>query len=137
MAELKTKATKASVAEFLRKIPDASRRRDCMTMRKLMERVTGSKPAMWGSSMVGFGTYHYVYASGREGDWFITGFSPRKQDLTIYTMCGLDESMDLLDKLGVFKRGKSCLYVKSLGDINLAILEKILRRSLKASRDKR
>jgi len=137
MAELKTKATKASVAEFLLKIPDASRRRDCMTMMKLMEQVTGSKPAMWGSSMVGFGTYHYVYASGREGDWFITGFSPRKQDLTIYTMCGLDESMDLLDKLGVFKRGKSCLYVKSLGDINLAILEKILRRSLKASRDKR
>lgn len=136
VAELKTKVTKASVAAYLQSIPGKDRRRDCVTLRKLMEKVTGSKPLMWGSRMVGFGSYHYVYASGREGDWFMVGFSPRKQDLTIYTMCGLEQNKDLLPKLGKFKSSRSCIYIKSLEDIDLGVLEKILKRSVEHLKSK-
>ncbi len=136
MAELKTKANKASVKEFLGKIPDARRRHDCFTLLRLMESLTGSKPSMWGTSIVGFGSYHYVYDSGREGDWFLVGFSPRKQDLTVYSMGGLEQSRDLLEKLGKFKSGKSCLYIKILEDIDLGILKHILLRSVRRLKDK-
>ena len=92
---------------------DDQRRQDCLTVLDIMGKITGAEPQMWGESIVGFGTYHYKYASGREGDWFLTGFSPRKQNLTLYLMCGLNQYDDLMAKLGKYKTGKSCLYLKS------------------------
>ncbi len=86
---------------------------------------------MWGTSIVGFGTYHYKYASGREGDWMLTGFSPRKQALTLYIMAGFEKYQELMDQLGTFKTGKSCLYVKRLSDINLDVLEELVRESVR------
>lgn len=96
-----------------------------------MRSATRSKPTMWGSSIVGFGSYHYKGASGREGDWFLTGFSPRKQNLTMYIMTGFKEHANLMKKLGKHKTGSSCLYVKSLDDVNNKVLETIIRRSVK------
>src|ERR1051325_3728832 len=100
MAEPKTKPTAASVKEFLNQIPDKERRADCFAIAKIMEEITGSKPKMWGPSIVGFGSYHYKYASGREGDWPVTGFSPRKKDLTLYLMMGFEKYPELMEKLG-------------------------------------
>ena len=131
MAELKTKKTNESVRAFLNKIPDEQKREDCFTVAKLMEEITGDKPKMWGDSIVGFGTYHYKGASGREGDWLITGFSPRKQNLTLYLMGGFDQHEDLLAKLGKHSTAKSCLYIKRLSDINLPTLKKLIRESVK------
>ena len=131
MAELKTKPTGQSVADFLKKIPDAQRREDCFAIAKLMEEVTGSKPKMWGPAIVGFGSYHFKYASGREGDWLVTGFSPRKQDLTLYIMMGFAKHADLMKQLGKHKTSKSCLYIKRLSDIHLPTLKKLLKASLK------
>ena len=131
MAENKTKPTNQSVAEFLNNIPDAQRREDCRTVAKLMEEVTGSKPKMWGPSIVGFGSYHYKYASGREGDWLMTGFSPRKQDLTLYIMMGFEKRGDLMKQLGKHRVAKSCLYIKRLSDIHLPTLKKLIEASVK------
>lgn len=132
MAELKTKPTKQSVTEFLNKISDPERRADCFAVAKMMEEITGSKPQMWGPSIVGFGTYHYKYASGREGDWPIAAFSPRKQDLTLYlSMTGYDKFGALMDQLGKHKTGKSCLYIKRLSDIHVPTLKKLIKASLK------
>lgn len=114
MAENKTKATTKSVPEFLDQIEDPMRKADCLNMADLMEELTGVKPMMWGESMVGFGDYHYKYANGREGDWFQTGFSPRKQNLTIYILDYLENYPDLLENLGKFKNGKGCFYIKKL-----------------------
>jgi len=132
MAELKTTKTKASVPEFLKGVADPGRRKDCQEVLKLMQSITGSKAAMWGTSIVGFGDYHYVSGSGREGDWFYLGFSPRRQELTIYTMGSLEKHRDLLDKLGKYKARGSCLYIKNLEDVNLKVLEKILVRAVNA-----
>jgi hypothetical protein len=132
MAELKTKPTKASVEKFLNNIDDETRREDCFKVAKMMEEITGEKPKMWGPSIVGFGSYHYKYASGREGDWPITAFSPRKQDLTIYIMPGLAEQKELLQQLGKHRTAKSCLYIKRLSDIHLPTLKKLLRWSVKS-----
>lgn len=129
MAELKTRPTGADVAVFLDTVPEP-RRQDCLAIAALMERITGAAPRMWGPSIIGFGDHHYVYASGREGDWFRLGFSPRKNDLTIYTMCGLDGAEDLLERLGRHKTGKACLYVKRLSDVDAGVLEALLRRSV-------
>ena len=131
MAELKTKETTASVSEFLEKIADPQRREDCLAVADIMREVTGEEPKMWGSSIVGFGRYHYKSASGREGDWLITGFSPRKGDLTLYIMGGFDSFADLMKKLGKCKTGKSCLYVKKLADIDVGVLRKIVKKSVK------
>lgn len=131
MAELKTKATKQSVTEFLNKIPDGQRREDCFALAKIMEEVTGSKPQMWGPSIVGFGNYHYKYESGREGDWLMTGFSPRKQDLTVYVMMGFEKHGALMKQLGKHRTSKSCLYIKRLSDIHVPTLKKLLKSSLK------
>jgi hypothetical protein len=131
MADLKTKATQGSVKQFIDSIDDESRRSDCRKVARLMRRVTGKAPKMWGASMVGFGTYHYKYASGREGDWFLTGFSPRKQALTLYIMAGFDGYEALMANLGKFKTGKSCLYVKRLEDIDMAVLERLVERSVR------
>jgi hypothetical protein len=130
MAENKTKATTKSVPEFLEQIEDPKRRSDCITIAAMMEKLTGSKPKMWGDSIVGFGDYRYKYASGREGDWFLSGFSPRKQNLTIYIMGYLEFYTELLEGLGKFKHGKGCLYIKTLEDIDLKVLESLISASI-------
>jgi hypothetical protein len=134
MAEPKTKPTRASVAAFLKTVEPAGRRKECQALVALLKKVTGESPRMWGTAIVGFGTYRYVYASGREGDWPLTGFSPRKASLTVYIMEGLDSNPDLMTKLGKFTTGKSCLYVKTLEDVDLKVLEQLVARSVEAMR---
>lgn len=137
MAELKTKATNASVADFLNAIEDDERRKDCKTVAKIMQKATGAKPKLWGPSIVGFGDHHYKYASGRELDWFLTGFSPRKKDLTLYIMPGFERYDALMASLGKHSTGKSCLYIKRLADVDTSVLEKLVTASvdhMKASR---
>ncbi|HWF88356.1 MAG TPA: DUF1801 domain-containing protein [Pyrinomonadaceae bacterium] len=131
MAETKTKPTNESVNDFLNKISDEERRADCFQVAKIMEEVTGEKPTMWGPSIVGFGSYHYKYDSGREGDWLMTGFSPRKKDLTLYIMMGFEKHRDLMEKLGKHSHAKSCLYIKRLSDIHVPTLKKLIKASLK------
>lgn len=131
MAELKTKPNKQSVKAFVDAVEDLQKRKDCRSIIKLMRKLTGEKPKMWGDSIVGFGTYHYKYKSGHEGDWMLTGFSPRKQNLTIYIMSGFSNYHDLLSNLGKHKTSKSCLYVKRLGDIDTNILSELITRSVK------
>ena len=130
MAENKTKATAKSVPDFLNSIEDPGRKQDCLTISALMEELTGSKPKMWGESIVGFGDYRYKYASGREGDWFLAGFSPRKQNLTVYIMGYLEFYTDILEGLGKFKHGKGCLYIKKLEDIDLDVLKSLISTSI-------
>lgn len=137
MAELKTKPTQASVKEFLNQIPDTERREDCFTIAKMMEEITGDKPKMWGPSIIGFGTFHYKYASGREGDWLVTGFSPRKKDLTLYLMMGFEKHQDLMQQLGKHSTGKSCLYIKRLSDVHIPTLKKLIKASVKDLHDYR
>jgi hypothetical protein len=130
MAEPKTKANDASVIEFLSRVPDEKKRQDSFTILELMQQVTGAEPKMWGDSIVGFGNYHYKYASGREGDYFLAGFSPRKQNLTLYIMAGFDQYDELLQRLGKHSTGKSCLYVKRIEDIDLATLRELVKQSV-------
>lgn len=137
MAELKTKPTQESVKEFLNKVLDEGKREDCFAVAKIMEEITGEKPKMWGPSIVGFGTYHYKYASGREGDWPITAFSPRKKDLTLYIMPGFEKHDELMKQLGKHSTGKSCLYIKRLSDIHVPTLKKLIKASLKELKDYR
>jgi hypothetical protein len=127
MAELKTKKTQTSVAEFLAGVADEQRRADAETVCALMKDVTGAEPVMWGSSIVGFGTYHYVYATRREGDWPAVGLSPRKQNLTVYISAGFDGYADLLRRLGNHSTGKSCLYVKRLSDVDMDVLRQLVK----------
>jgi hypothetical protein len=131
MAKLKTQKTNASVPAFLKSIADDDRRKDCQTLVRIMKRAVGAEPKMWGASIVGFGHYHYKYASGRENDWFLAGFSPRKQDLTLYIMAGFDRYDALMAKLGKHKTGKSCLYLKRLADVDVAVLEDLITSSVK------
>jgi Domain of unknown function (DU1801) len=135
MAEPKTKPTKASVKEFLNQLPDKERRDDCFAVAKMMEEITGDKPKMWGPSIVGFGSYHYKYASGREGDWPIAAFSPRKKDLTLYLTPGFQKDHELMENLGKHGTGKSCLYIKRLSDIHVPTLKKLIKKSVKDSPD--
>jgi hypothetical protein len=128
--DLKTKISDQSVEKFLDTVADDNTRRDCYTILNIMKDITRAEPRMWGSSMVGFGSYHYKYESGREGDWFLTGFSPRKQNLTLYIMSGFNEYDELMQKLGTYKTGKSCLYVKRLDDIDPVILKKLIKKSI-------
>lgn len=137
MAELKTKQTQASVSAFLDAVENEQRRADCRTVLNLMRAVTGEEPKMWGPSIVGFGSYHYKYASGREGDWFVAGFSPRKQDLTLYIMAGFDRYDELMAKLGKYKTGKSCLYLKRLSDVDLGVLRELVSASVEAMRSRK
>jgi hypothetical protein len=134
VAENKTKPTDRSVREFLDAIPDEKKRQDSYKILELMQKVTGYEPVMWGDSLVGFGQYHYKYASGREGDAGLTGFSPRKQALTIYITSGFDQYGGLMERLGKFTTGKSCLYVKKLEDIDLETLEELVRQSVEHMR---
>jgi hypothetical protein len=129
MAELKTQPTDASVEAFLAAVADPARRDDCRTLLELMTRATGEPARMWGASMVGFGAYHYRYASGRQGNWFLAGFSPRRNDLTVYVMAGFERYQELMDRLGKHETGKSCLYLKRLCDVDLAVLEELVAAS--------
>jgi len=131
MVELKTKPTNASVKAYIKTVEDDQKRRDCEELLKLMQEITGEKAKMWGDSMVGFGEYHYQYPTGNSGDWFITGFAPRKQALTIYIMNGYSKYDALMKKLGKHKTGKSCLYVKRLDDIDRKTLRTLITRSVK------
>lgn len=130
MAELKTQRTQASVARFLASIEDEKKRNDSRTVLKMMQEITGDKPKMWGTAIIGFGSYHYTYASGREGDWFLAGFSPRKQALTLYIMSGFSRYQELLAKLGKHKTGKSCLYINRLDDIDMKVLRRLVKESV-------
>ena len=130
MAELKTKKTNASVATFIAALPDEHTRADCTALVRLMKKVTKAPPRMWGSSIVGFGTYSYTYASGRTGDWPVCGFSPRKAALTLYVMAGFDRYDDLMARLGKFKTGKSCLYLRRLADVDTQVLEALVSESV-------
>jgi len=132
VAELKTQVTKASVNKFLEGIKDEKKRQDCYEILKIMKRATKAEPKMWGTSIVGFGDYHYMYASGREGDWFITGFSPRTQNLTLYMMGGFDS--EVLQRLGKYKTGKGCLYINKLADVDLKVLNELITKSVKQSK---
>lgn len=130
MAELKTKPNDASVADFLAAVADEEKRADCQQLVKLMQSVTRAKPKLWGSSLVGFGSYRCRYPSGRECDWFLAGFSPRKHSLSIYIMAGLERYNDLLARLGKHKTGKSCLYIKKLSDVDTSVLRDLITRSV-------
>jgi hypothetical protein len=129
MADIQTKPTKVSPASFIKKIEGEQRRKDCREIAKMMEEITGEPPKMWGPSIVGFGTCHYKYASGREGDMILTGFSPRKQNLTLYIGPGLDDKA-MMAKLGPHKTAKSCLYIKTLDDVDLKVLRSLIKKSV-------
>jgi hypothetical protein len=134
MAELKTKATKASVAGFLAAIKDEEMRRDSQTLARLMKQATKATPKMWGPSIVGFGSHTYRYASGRQVDWFPIGFSPRKSAITLYLMGGWAPHAALLRKLGKHKTGKGCLYIKRLDDVDIGVLGDLISDSLRKAR---
>jgi uncharacterized protein DUF1801 len=136
MAELKTKLNDGSVEKFLNSIKEENKKSDCFEILKMMKQITKEEPKMWGSSIIGFGNYHYKYASGREGDWFITGFSPRKQSLTIYIMPGFKRYDELMSKLGKYKTGKACLYIKQLEDIDVNVFKELIKQSVKYMEDK-
>lgn len=136
MAGNKTVETDASVEAFIEAVDDEGRRDDSRAMIDLLRRVTGCEPKMWGNGLVGFGRYHYSYASGREGDFFLTGFSPRKTAFTVYVMPGFDRYAGQLERLGPYKTGKSCLYLKNLDAVDRDVLEEILTDSVAYMREK-
>jgi hypothetical protein len=131
MAENKTTPNDQDVEQFLNSIDDERKRKDSFTILELMKQVTGMEPRMWGSSIVGFGSYHYKYESGREGDMILAGFSPRKQNLTLYNMSGFERYDDLLKKLGKHTTGKGCLYIKRLDHVDLPTLKSLIEESFK------
>lgn len=135
MSELKTKVNDADVSAFIDKVEDEQKRKDCYKLVELMTRVSGAPPKMWGGSIVGFGTYHYKYKSGREGDWMLCGFSPRKTSISVYTMCDVEKNGEILSKLGKYKTGKSCLYIKRLSDIDEKVLEELVQDSIQQTRE--
>lgn len=134
MAELKTKPTGADVRAFIDALDDEQRRADCLAIDAMMREATGEAGRLWGESIVGYGSYHYVYESGREGDWFIVGFSPRKANLTLYLMQGYDNLENEMKTLGKFKTGKACLYIKRLADIDSAVLRRLVDVSVQKLR---
>ncbi len=131
MAELKTKKTEASVDDFLNTIKDEETRRDCFEIAKIMKQVTRSDPKMWGSSIIGFGSRRLKYASGRELDWMVIGFSPRKANITLYITGGLEQQTTLLKKLGKYSTGKGCLYIKKLKDVDTKVLKELISQSVR------
>lgn len=130
MAENKTQPTDADVDAFIDAVENDRRRKDSRALLDLMRDVTGEEPVMWGSSIVGFGQYHYRYESGREGDWFLAGFSPRKSNLVVYVMSGFPRHAELMEKLGKHRTGSSCLYLNRLDDVDLDVLRELVRRSV-------
>jgi hypothetical protein len=130
MAKLKTTPNEQSVEDFLQSVDNEQKRQDCYAILEMMKEAAGAEPQMWGPSIIGFGNYHYKYESGREGDWFLTGFSPRKQNLTLYIMPGFGRYEDLMNKLGKYKTGKSCLYIKKLEDVDREVLKQLVEESV-------
>ena len=135
-ANLKTQPTRESVSAFINGVDNETRRKDAKTLLALMKKVTGEKPTMWGPSIIGFGSYHYTYESGREGDMLAVGFSPRKGNMALYVLGSLDDDDPLLRRLGPYKRGKSCLYLTALNKIDLSVLEQVVRKSYQATKAK-
>lgn len=131
MAEPKTLPTDASVSAFLRSVKDERTRADCLVIADIMRAATKANPRMWGKSLIGFGSYHYTYASGREGDWPLIALAPRKQNITVYIMPGFEHYDTLLAKLGKHSIGKSCLYINRLSDVHLPTLKKLIQASVK------
>lgn len=129
MADVKTKANDTSVADFIASIENAKRREDAAAIDMLMQEVMGEPGKMWGKSIIGYGSYKYKYKSGREGEWMLTGFSPRKAATTLYIMSGFEQYDGLMEKLGKYKTGKSCLYVKKLEDVDTDVLKQLVRQS--------
>lgn len=129
--ELKTRKNEGDVYDFIQSVDDPQRRQDSLELIKIMADITGQAPKMWGKSIIGFGSYHYKYDSGQEGDWMATGFSPRKQSLTIYLMSGFDRFEDLLKKLGKHSTSVGCLYIKKLEDVDKSVLKKLIKQSYK------
>ena len=136
MAENKTQPTDVSVSEYLEAVPHPTRRADGIALDQLFREITGWAPKLWGPSLIGYGSYHYVYDTGREGDFLATGFSPRKTNLSIYIMPGYQDYTSILDRLGKHKHGKACLYVNKLADIDMSVLEELIRAGLKDLRNK-
>jgi len=136
MAENKTKPTTVSVSAFLDACTDEARRADAKALARLMQKVTGYEPSMWGPSIVGFGTYHYIYESGREGDMLIVGFSPRKAANVLYGAIGFSGAEALLARLGKFTTGKGCLYIKKLADVDVKVLETLLEKAVAATKER-
>jgi hypothetical protein len=134
MAEPKTKANNASVEDFLNAVPDEKKRADAFRVLEMMREVSGEAPQMWGDAIVGFGTSHYTYASGREGDWPLIAFSPRKANLTLYITSDFERYGALMSRLGKFTTGKSCLYIKRLSDVDEAALRELIRQSVETAR---
>ena len=130
MAEVKTRPNNQNVEGFLNSVEDEKKRQDSFTIMKLMKEITNSEPIMWGPSIVGFGNYQYEYESGRKGDWFLTGFSPRKQNLTLYIMPGFNRYEELMNKLGKYKTGKACLYINKLEDVDMNIIWELVKQSV-------
>ncbi len=137
MSALKTQPTDEPVLEFLGRLPNEGRRRDCLAVLELMREATGAEPVMWGGSIVGFGRYRYRYESGREGEWPVIGFSPRKNDLTLYILPGFARYGEIMARLGTHKTGKSCLYLKKLADVDLAVLRELIAASVLAMAGRR
>jgi Domain of unknown function (DU1801) len=136
MAELKTKKNDASVQAFLETIQEENKRKDCEIILKIMKQVSKETPKMWGTSIVGFGSYRYKSAkTNREGDWFITGFSPRKQNLTLYIMPGIDHYKELVKKLGKCKTSVSCLYISKLADVELPVLKELISTAYRTMKE--
>ncbi|MCB0599131.1 MAG: DUF1801 domain-containing protein [Lewinellaceae bacterium] len=136
MSDLKTQPHDGNVEAFLQSVEHDKRREDSFVVLEMMKEITGEEPRMWGPSIVGFGNYHYKYESGREGDFFLAGFSPRKQNLTLYIMSGFSHYEELLQKLGKHKTGKSCLYINKLEDVDLSALKEMIRESVKMMKKK-
>lgn len=137
MAELKTKLNDASVEDFINSVEDKNKRDFAFTIIEMMKKITKDEPKMWGDNIIGFGSYHYKYKSGREGDWMLTGLSPRKLNLTLYIMSGFSKYEELLQKMGKFKIGKSCLYIKRKEDVDMKILKQLITESVKYMRTKK
>ncbi len=136
MAELKTQPNDGDVTGFISCVEHEQRKADSLELLRVMKELTGEEPKMWGASIVGFGEYHYTYESGREGDWFMVGFSPRKQSMTLYIMDGFAKYDELLSALGKYKTGKSCLYVNKLDDVNREILKQLIAESYQYMKEK-
>ena len=134
LAENKTQKTGASVDDFIESVENKRRREDGFALLEIMKDVTGEDAEMWGPSIIGFGDYHYKYESGREGDFFLTGFSPRKQSLSLYIMAGFEEYDSLLDALGKHRKGASCLYINKLADVDMEVLRELIEKSVEQAR---
>lgn len=130
MSDLKTKPTEQDVTSFLNQVEPEWKRKDAFVLLELLQKITYEKPVMWGESLIGFGSYHYKYESGREGDWFLAGFSPRKQNMTVYIMGGFENQTDLLEKLGKHKKSTGCLYFKKISDIDISVLKQMVLLSI-------